>query len=43
MSVSELIRVYGKEAFDIVICTEVMEHIFEWQEAVRNMKSILKP
>ena len=42
-SVYDIIEEFGVEAFDIVITTEMMEHVEDWRKAINNMKSVLKP
>jgi len=37
-----MINVFGKERFDIVICTELLEHIRDWKKVVSNIKNICK-
>jgi len=38
----KMINVFGKERFDIVICTELLEHIRDWKKVVSNIKNICK-
>jgi SAM-dependent methyltransferase len=39
----DLIARFGPEAFDIVLATEVVEHIRDWRAAFRNMLTVLRP
>jgi len=38
-----LTEYFGTNLFDVVISTEMLEHVEDWRLAVNNMKDILKP
>ena len=41
-TVENLIDEFGTEKFDLVVATEVIEHIKDWKIAISNMKNICK-
>jgi SAM-dependent methyltransferase len=41
--VHELVGRFGAASFDVVIATELLEHIREWRHAIEQMLSVLRP
>ncbi|MGD2080016.1 MAG: methyltransferase domain-containing protein [Nitrospirota bacterium] len=39
---AQLIECFGREKFDVLICSEVMEHVRGWRTAVLNLKNVIK-
>ena len=39
---TELIQHFEKDSFDLIIATEVLEHITDWKKAISNFKQLLK-
>ena len=39
----ELVDRFGENRFDIVVTTEMMEHMRNWRAAIRHMKRVLRP
>jgi SAM-dependent methyltransferase len=39
----ELIDIFGQERFDLLISTEMVEHVLDWKKIITNFKNILKP
>jgi SAM-dependent methyltransferase len=37
-----LVEHFGPESFDVVIATELLEHVQDWRLAVNNMKAVLR-
>lgn len=40
---SELVQRFGSERFDVVLSTELLEHVRDWRRAVSQMKDVLRP
>lgn len=34
---------FGNESFDVVISTEMLEHVLNWRLVVSNIKGVVKP
>lgn len=43
VGVEDIVERFGRESFDIVVSTEMLEHVKDWRLAVTNMKEVLKP
>ena len=39
----DILNKFGKESFDLVISTEMLEHVKDWKKAIHNMKVVCKP
>ncbi|MCE5214163.1 MAG: class I SAM-dependent methyltransferase [Methanobacterium sp.] len=39
----EIINCFHEEAFDVVISTEMIEHVKDWRKVISNIKKICKP
>ena len=42
-SVDDIVGKFGENAFDIVVSTELLEHVQDWKTAVSNLKKVSKP
>ena len=40
--VEKLVERFGEDSFDVVISTELLEHVLDWRTAFDNMKRVLK-
>jgi 2-polyprenyl-3-methyl-5-hydroxy-6-metoxy-1,4-benzoquinol methylase len=38
----DILNKFGKESFDVVISTELLEHVMEWKKVISNFKNICK-
>jgi SAM-dependent methyltransferase len=38
----DILEVFGKESFDVIISSELLEHIRDWRKAINNFKDVCK-
>jgi SAM-dependent methyltransferase len=43
LNVEDLTDHFGPDSFDVIIATELLEHINDWRIAIKNIKIVLKP
>ncbi|MGI8415398.1 MAG: class I SAM-dependent methyltransferase [Nakamurella sp.] len=41
--VEYLVDRFGPDSFDLVVCTEMLEHVADWRTAIWNLKSVVRP
>jgi predicted SAM-dependent methyltransferase len=39
----DLVSTFGPESFDLIISTEMLEHVADWRLVVRSLKECLRP
>lgn len=42
LSAERLVEYFGEESFDVVISTEVLEHVKDWRQVINNIKRVTK-
>lgn len=43
MDATDLHTLFAPNAFDVVICTEMLEHCYSWYQAISSMHHVLRP
>jgi len=38
-----MVKKFGKNSFDVVVSTELLEHVKDWRKVIHNIKNICKP
>lgn len=41
--VAALVARFGRDSFDLVVSTEMLEHVADWRLAVANLKAVVRP
>ena len=39
----DLIAAFGPDSFDLVLSTEMLEHVHHWKDAIHNLKAVTRP
>ena len=42
-SAEDLVKTFGEASFDVVVTTEMLEHVPNWKSAIMQMKQVLRP
>lgn len=42
VAADDLVREFGEERFDVVVSTEMLEHVRDWRKIVSQLKAVLK-
>jgi SAM-dependent methyltransferase len=43
VNANDLIKEFGKNSFDLVLSTEMLEHVEDWKLVITNLKGVTKP
>jgi SAM-dependent methyltransferase len=43
LDAGELVAAFGLGSFDVVVCTELVEHVRDWRRVFHNLKAVLRP
>ena len=38
----DMLDVFGKDSFDVIISTELLEHVLDWRKVINNFKNVCK-